>query len=412
MDTMGSRSSDVVVTAMGVVAPLGATVAEFRDNMFAGRSGIRNIRGSLVDQSFPIPYAGWVDRSKLPKAKWQRQGLADSALFSVLATEQCLHALPDDAHVDAIVYGTAESIGYGLVQDSFKKPVDLATLKQNGAEYILQTIAALLKDSGKCVVPDSALISINSACASGNQAIGMAMQRIRDGKWTRAIVGGVDTRCSGANLMNFNMLGALSTAEVPPETSSKPFAGDRCGFVRGEGAATLLIETRKSAEARGAKILGIISGYGFTSDAYRLTDGRDDALAVIKALETAIADSGLKKSDIDTISAHGTSTQLNDRLETQAIKAVFGTDAYKIPVTSLKSQIGHSTVAAGAIESISCLLMLEAQVLAPTINYLVKDPECDLDYVPNKSRPAKVRHILSNNFGFGGQNACIVISHD
>jgi 3-oxoacyl-[acyl-carrier-protein] synthase II len=409
---MADKSKDVVVTAMGVVAPLGATVEEFRDNMFAGRSGIRNIRGSLVDESFPIPYAGWVDRSKLPRPRWQRKNLADSALFAVLATEQCLGALPDDAHIDAIVYGTAESIGYGLVQDSLKSPVGLDELKRNGAEYILQTIAEMLKDSGKCAVPDSALVSINSACASGNQAVGMAMQRIRDGQWTRAIVGGVDTRCNAPNLMNFNMLGALSSAEVPPETASKPFAGDRCGFVRGEGAATLLIESRKSAEARGAKILGVISGYGFTSDAYRLTDGRDDALAVIRAMETAISDGGLKKTDIDTISAHGTSTPLNDRLETMAIKTVFGDGAYKIPVSSLKSQIGHSTVAAGAIESVSCILMLEAQMLAPTLNYHVKDPDCDLDYVPNKSRPAKIRHILSNNFGFGGQNACIVISHD
>ena len=407
---MANRSKDVVVTGMGVVAPLGATVEEFRDNMFAGRSGIRNIRGSLVDESFPIPYAGWVDRSKLPGPKWQRQGLADSSLFAVLATEQCLSALPDDAHIDAIVYGTAESIGYGLVQESLKAPVDLDNLKRNGAEYILQTLAALLKDSGKCVVPDSALISINSACASGNQAVGMAMQRIRDGQWTRAIVGGVDTRCNAANLMNFNMLGALSSAEVAPECASKPFAGDRCGFVRGEGAATLVIETRASAEARGAKILGVISGYGFTSDAYRLTDGRDDGLAVIKAMEIAIADSGLAKADIDKISAHGTSTPLNDRLETLAIKTVFGAKAYSIPVSSLKSQIGHSTVAAGAIESIACLLMIEAQMLAPTMNYHVKDPECDLDYVPNKSRPAKIQNILSNNFGFGGQNACIVIS--
>jgi 3-oxoacyl-[acyl-carrier-protein] synthase II len=210
--------------------------------------------------------------------------------------------------------------------------------------------------------------------------------------------------------MNFNMLGALSTADVPPEQASKPFSGDRCGFVRGEGAATLIIESRKTAEARGAKILGVISGYGFTSDAFRLTDGRDDGLAVIKAMELAIADSSLEKSEIDAVSAHGTSTPLNDRLETMALKSVFGDHAYKIPVSALKSQIGHSTVAAGAIEAVSCILMLEDQKLAPTINYNTPDPECDLDYVPNQARKAKVTHILSNNFGFGGQNACIVIS--
>lgn len=407
---MVDRSKDVVVTAMGVVAPIGSTVAEFKENMFSGRSGIRNIRGSLVDESFPIPYAGWVDRSKLSPPKWNRHNLADSALFAILATEQCLDTLTPAMHIDAIVYGTAESIGFGMAQDSFKQDIDVEDLKRNGAEFILQTIAAMLRDTGRCDLPDSALVSINSACASGNQAIGMAMQRIRDGQWTRAIVGGVDTRCTAPNLMNFHMLGALSAAEVPPEEASKPFAGDRCGFVRGEGAATLVLESRASAEARGATILAVISGYGFTSDAYRLTDGRDDGLAVIKAMETAISDAGLQKSDIDTISAHGTSTPLNDRLETLAIKAVFSDQAYRIPVSSLKSQIGHSTVAAGAIEAVACVLMLDAQVVAPTINYNVKDPECDLDYVPNKARAAQVGHILSNNFGFGGQNACLIIS--
>jgi 3-oxoacyl-[acyl-carrier-protein] synthase II len=204
------------------------------------------------------------------------------------------------------------------------------------------------------------------------------------------------------------MLGALCDDDIEPSKASRPFSKDRNGFIRGEGAACLVLETRAAAEARGAKILATLNGYANTTDANRLTDGRDDALCVKKAITWAVEDAGLKLEDIDAISAHGTSTQLNDRLETKAIKVVFGERAYQIPVTSLKSQIGHSTVAAGAIEAISCVLMLQEQRLAPTLNYNVPDPECDLDYVPNQARDAKIDFILSNNFAFGGQNACLV----
>ncbi|MEZ4741436.1 MAG: beta-ketoacyl-[acyl-carrier-protein] synthase family protein [Bdellovibrionota bacterium] len=407
---MTPKEREVVITAMGIVSPLGSNLIEFKKRMFAGESGICNIRGNVVGNSFPIPYAGWIDQDKLPKPTWVEGTLKDSPLFAALATEQLLSELPNEAKIDAIVFGTAENIGFDLVQESFKHSIDDETLKVYTAEHILHVVSDTLKNSGKQSVDEANLISINSACASGNQAIGMAMQRIRAGNWKRAIVGAVDTRCNGSNLMNFNMLGALSTVDVPANEASRPFSGDRCGFVRGVGAATFIIESRKSAEERGANILGVISGYGFTSDSYRLTDGREDALAVIKAMNLAIEDGHLSKSDIGAISAHGTSTPLNDRIETKAIKEVFGESAKQIPVTSLKSQIGHSTVAAGGIETIACLMMLEEQMLAPTINYKVPDPDCDLDYVPNHARKATVNHILSNNFGFGGQNACIVIS--
>jgi 3-oxoacyl-[acyl-carrier-protein] synthase II len=256
------------------------------------------------------------------------------------------------------------------------------------------------------------MVSINGACSSGNQALGMAMQRIRDGEWTRALVGGVDARCSAPNLMNFHMLGALCTDDVDPATASRPFSKDRSGFIRGEGAASLILETRAAAEARGAKILATLKGYANTTDANRLTDGRDDALCVKKAMTWAVEDAGLRLDEISAISAHGTSTQLNDRLESKAIKEVFLEGAHKIPVSSLKSQIGHSTVAAGAIEAISCVMMLREQRLGPTLNYRIPDPECDLDYVPNESRAAKIEYILSNNFAFGGQNACLVFGRE
>jgi 3-oxoacyl-[acyl-carrier-protein] synthase II len=208
--------------------------------------------------------------------------------------------------------------------------------------------------------------------------------------------------------MNFYTLGALTTDDVAPEKASRPFALDRSGFVRGEASATLLLESRESAEARGAKIYGKITGYGMTSDAYRLTDGRDDGLSVIHAMKTAVQSSGSSLDEVDYINAHGTSTPLNDRLESKSIKTLFGDNAKNIPISSLKSQIGHSTIASGAVEAIACLLMIEEQKISPTINYNHADPECDLDYVPNVAREAKLKKVLSNSLGFGGQNACLL----
>jgi 3-oxoacyl-[acyl-carrier-protein] synthase II len=261
-------------------------------------------------------------------------------------------------------------------------------------------------------VADKEMVSLNSACATGNQTIGIAYQGLKAGRWTRVLVGGVDARCEASNYLNFNMLGALTTDDVPPEKASRPFSKDRSGFVRGEGAAALVMETRESAEQRGAKILAVVSGYGCTSDAYRLTDGREDGASVIHAMQEAIHTAGLTPDDIDYINAHGTSTPLNDRLETFSIKQLFKEKAYKTPVSSIKGQIGHSTIAASSIEAVACLLMLKNQLASPTINYNIPDPECDLDYVPNQSRPMRLRHVLSNSIGFGGQNTCAVFSKD
>jgi 3-oxoacyl-(acyl-carrier-protein) synthase len=404
----------VVITGIGIVSPLGHDVEEFGRRMFAGESGVVNIRGTFVHENFPVPYAALVDNARLPLAKIFGDAKPETVSkfwnFAAYATEQALAGVAPGTGVDAIIYGTAEGASFDIVSQVMRGQLDQETFdwRTATAETSLDLIARIVKKAGLGEIPVRRQIAINSACASGNQAIGMAFERIRSGEWTRALAGGVDARCDASNLMNFHMLGALSTAEVPPATASRPFAGDRTGFIRGEGAATLLLESLESAQARGAKIYGEVIGYANTSDAYRLTDGRDDGSCVIQAMSGAIASAGLKPEQIDYISAHGTSTKLNDRLETLATKAVFGDRAKQVPMSSLKSQIGHSTVAAGAIESVACLLILREQKVAPTINYHVADPECDLDYVPNVSRAAKVDTILSNNFGFGGQNACLV----
>lgn len=392
---------------MGCVSPIGNSVEAFRQALFAGQSGVRRIRGERVGESFPIPYAAYLQRADIAIPSYiDEEEYTFTGMVAAAAADQVLGQWPKDLKVDAVLYGTADGIGFDSIKDTFSTFPEIQVGSARG-ERPLNAIALVLKNYG---IPfdERQLISINGACSSGNQALGMAMQRVRDGEWDRVLVGGVDARCSPPNLMNFHMLGALCEEDIAPEKASRPFAKDRSGFVRGEGAAAFMLETRASAEARGATILASLDGYANTSDANRLTDGRDDALCVKKAIEWCVEDAGLTLDKIDAISAHGTSTQLNDRLETKAIKEVFGERAYQVPVTSLKSQIGHSTVAAGALEAIACVLMLEEQKLAPTINYSEPDPECDLDYVPNKTRDAKLNYILSNNFAFGGQNACLV----
>jgi 3-oxoacyl-(acyl-carrier-protein) synthase len=406
--------NEVVITGYGIVAPIGADIAEFSRRMFAADSGTIDIRGRWVAPDFPIAAAAVVPREQLglPSILAHRPPAStpDSWRFACLATEQAIHDLPPGHRVDAIVYATADGTSFDAIRESFRTGFhpDHFAWETTRSESGVGWLRALIEQHGHGAIPDEAVIAMNNACVSGNQAIGTAFRRIRAGQWTRAVVGGVDARCYADNLMNFHLLGALTTADVPAREASRPFSTDRSGFVRGEGAATLILETRHAAEARGARVLGAVAGYASTADAYRLTDGRPDGQAVVQAMGRALEDGGVAIEEVSAISAHGTSTRMNDRLETQAIKALFGARAYHIPVTSLKSQVGHSTVAAGALEAVSAVLMLQHQRLAPTINYRGDDPDCDLDYVPNESRAASLEAILSNSFGFGGQNACVV----
>ena len=317
--------------------------------------------------------------------------------------------MPPGFGIDAIVYAAAEGTNFEMIRESFRGfDADRFDWDGTRAETTHELLRDLVAAHGNGQVPDERVLSLNNACISSNQATGIALQRIRAGHWRRALVGGTDARCKPDNLMNFHLLGALTTADVPPGEASRPFSKDRAGFVHGEGAATLILESREAAEQRGADILGVVAGYASTSDAYRLTDGRTDVKGAVRAMSGSLEDARIPMERVDAISAHGTSTGMNDRLETKAIKTLFGEQAARIPVTSLKSQVGHSTVAAGALEAVACVLMLQDQRLAPTINYSEPDPECDLDYVPCHARDARLDVILSNNFGFGGQNGCVV----
>jgi 3-oxoacyl-[acyl-carrier-protein] synthase II len=413
LDKMERAPTDVVVTGMGIVSPIGIGVSDFRQRMFAGDSGVVDIRGTFAASNFPIRAAGMVPRATLGQpailAHLDAKQTRGSWRMAGIATEEAIQSIPAGQKVDAIVFGSLDGRSFDLVKDSFRAPIS-GELEWDKLlpESSLAVVNRVLEHHGHGCVDERNVISINNVCSSANQAIGIAFQRIRSGQWERTVVGGVMAFHDESMFMNFCMLGAVSVADVPAAEASRPFSGDRSGVVLGEGAATLVLESRERAEGRGAMILGSVKGYAATADAYRLTDGRPDGKAVIGAMLRAIEGSGLKRENISAISAHGTSTRLNDRVETLAIKQLFGPLAYGIPVVSLKSQIGHSIVAAAALQAVATLVMLSEQRLAPTINFGIPDQDCDLDYVPNHSRPAVLEAILSNSFGFGGQNACVV----
>ncbi len=404
---------DVVVTGYGIVSPLGVSISEFEERMFAGDSGIIDLRGSFVSKNFPVPFGGVVDESRIPSIEelgCHLRTYTKALRYTLFALQQLLQDLPSDIQIDGIIQGTPAGIFFDLVRDSLQAyDPDTFIWDELRAEWIIEVIADLLKQRGHGEIVPENLITVNSACAAGSQSIGMAVRLLQTNRMRRCLVSSADCGAWESQLMNFHLLHTLTTEDVPAHTASRPFSKSRAGFVKSEAATVLLLETREAAEERGAKVFCEICGYAFTSDAYRLTDGREDNLGIVKAMEDAIADAGIEKRQIGYINAHGTSTVLNDRLETQAIKKVFGKSAYDIPVSSLKSQMGHPTVAAGAAEAIACILMLQRNKIAPTINLTEPDPECDLDYVAEGSRDVSIEYILSNSFGFGGQNACLVL---
>ncbi|MCA9069018.1 MAG: beta-ketoacyl-[acyl-carrier-protein] synthase family protein, partial [Planctomycetaceae bacterium] len=249
-----------------------------------------------------------------------------------------------------------------------------------------------------------------SACVSSTQAIGEAARMIRQGEADVMLVGGAHSAIHPFGVTGFQRLSALSRHNDDPQSAVRPFDANRDGFVIGEGAAMFLIENLEHAERRGAEILGEITGYGAAQDAYRVTDTHPQGRGTAEAIRRALNNAHLNPEDIHYINAHGTGTLLNDKVETLAFKRAFGNQAYRIPISSTKSMLGHATTACGAIELAVCLLSLQHGVIPPTMNHETPDPDCDLDYVPLQARQVECRHVLSNNVGFGGQNAALVVS--
>jgi 3-oxoacyl-[acyl-carrier-protein] synthase II len=253
-------------------------------------------------------------------------------------------------------------------------------------------------------------VSLNTACASGASAIQLGMEAIRRGECVAALAVGADASLTPESLVRFSLLSALSTQNDPPERASKPFSKNRDGFVLAEGAAALVLEDFDHAKARGARVLGILEGVGEKSDSFHRTRSSPDGKPIIASMRNALADAGVAPDDVDYINAHGTSTPENDKMEHLGVSAVFGERIRGVPISSNKSMIGHTLTAAGAVEAAFTLLTLQNQRIPPTINYSVPDPAIALDVVPNVARDTKVRRAISNSFGFGGQNVCVVMA--
>ena len=404
----------VVVTGIGALTPLGRSADAFWDGLQSGRSGIGPM--TLADPTgYACRVAGQVPDFD-PKDYLDAKEARRLARFSQLGVAAAREAL-DSAQLDLDREDTTR-VGVYLGNGNGGFP----TIEQEMRVLVSKGGQRLSPFFFPMILPNMAASQISlifgirgysstvcTACAAGTQAIGEAAELIRRGVADVVITGGVEAGISELGLAGFVAMRAMTSQNEPPEAASRPFDATRDGFVPSEGAGILVLESREHAARRGANLLAEVLGFGVSADAYHPVAPDPEGDGAARAMRAAIADAGLRPSQISYINAHGTSTPLNDAIETLAIKRVFGEDAYQIPVSSTKSMIGHALGATGGLEAVACVKSLEHQVIHPTINYRHPDPDCDLDYVPNQARPADLRYILSNSFGFGGQNACLVL---
>ena len=405
----------VVVTGMGTMSPLGLTVADYWDGLIQGKSGVDYI--TLFDASeFPCVIAGEVTDFQ-PQEYMEAKQVRRLARFSQLAVAAAKGAI-EDAHLD-LDHEDREQIGVVLGNGVGSFP---DTEEQSG-NFFNRGWSKVSPFYMSKMLPNMAAANVAmafrlegynntaiTACAAGTQAIGDAMEVIRSGRAHTIIAGGTEAALSALGLSAFCAMRALTQRKEDPHEASRPFDSGRDGFAPSEAAGILVLESLEHAKARGAPILAEMIGYGASSDAYDFVQPREDGLGAARTMRWALKDAGLQPTDVDYINAHGTSTPLGDAAETTAIKLVFGEAAYNIPVSSTKSMIGHALGASGAVEAIACVQTIRTGIIHPTINLENPDPACDLDYVPNKARKANVRVALSNSFGFGGQNACILFA--
>ncbi len=424
------NSRRVVITGMGAVSPLGNSVCETWSGLIQGKSGIDTI--SLFDASeFSTRIAGEVRDFNFDYWIQQDPALADarrSTFFAVQAADEAFKRSllrPFNIHPErfGIYFGAGDS---GLDFGPFVESV-VSSLGNNGEVVNKERYlnASFSKMSALRELETQPFMTVThlarrfdirgpvsnclTACAASSQAIGEAFEWIRRGDADIVLSGGSHSMVYPLGLAGFGLLRALSTHNEEPQKASRPFDARRDGFVLGEGAAVVILEEMKHAIKRKARIFGEVIGYGSTSDAYRLTDMDPEGSGAERAIKIAMEKGKIKPEDIDYINAHGTATSVNDMIETLVIKKVMGKRAYKIPVSSIKSMLGHMIAAAGGMEVIACALAMRDGLIPPTINYEEQDPDCDLDYVPNQARQAEVKIALSNSFGFGGQNICLAL---
>ncbi len=405
----------VVITGLGTLTPLGNTVKETWDSLLEGRSGIGPITHFDASE-FITRFAGEV-KGFDPVAdlgnKLARR-LDRVTQMTIVATKQALdHAKYKITETNRDRIGAIIGTGVGGISTLIEQ---VKRYLEKGPHWISPfTVPMIIPDApgGQIAIsfgmrgPNYAIVT---ACASGTNAIGEALEVIRRGDADAMIAGGSEAGIVPISIAGFNKMDAMSKRNDDPKRASRPFDLNRDGFVLGEGSAQLLLESLEHAKARGAKILAEIVGYGSTNDAHHITAPAESGAGAAASMELALEGAQLEVDEIDYINAHGTSTKLNDLSETAAIKTVFGETAYDIPISSTKSMTGHMLGAAGGVEAIFCVKALEEGIMPPTINYETADPDCDLDYIPNEKREKKLRHVMSNSFGFGGHNATLIFA--
>lgn len=404
----------VVVTGTGVLSPLGNTTEESWDSMIEGRSGIGPI--TQFDASeLPVRIAGEVkdfDPGKYMNPKEARR-IARISQLAIAATRMALEdaglpePVPEGERTGTVIGTAAGGLDVAIDQIHIWRTKGLKSVSPFAIAGFLPNMPA---HHVSLVAGTKGLINTTvAACASGGQAIGEAVDYIRHGRADTVIAGGVEGLIHESPFIGFSRMRALSTRNDDPERASRPFDKDRDGFVLSEGAGIVILERLDQAVERGARILAEVLGYASSSDAFHIASPDPEAAGAIRAMRWAVEDARKSLDEIDYINAHGTSTPMNDASETYAIKQLFGDQAYNIPVSSNKSLLGHPFGAAGAIEAIFSMYSIVRGIIPPTWNYETPDPDCDLDYVPNAPREADLDVVLSNSFGMGGQNACLVL---
>ena len=405
----------VVITGIGMISPLGIGNQPTWDGLVAGRSGVGRIT-KFDPSAFACQIAGevrgfdpgqWIEKKEVKKS--------DTFIHYAVAAAQMAvdDAVLDTVREDSDRFGVIIGSGIGglpLIEEMHRKMLERGPSRISPffiPGLIVNLASGHISIRFNCRGPSSAPAT---ACATGAHAIGDAFKIIQRDEADIMFAGGSEAVITPLAVGGFSAMRALSTRNDDPERASRPFDLGRDGFVMGEGAGVLLIEEREHALARGAKIYCELTGYGMSSDAYHITSPSEDGAGMTRVMQRALKDAGLATGDIQYINAHGTSTPVGDRIETLAIKKVFGDYAYKLAVSSTKSMTGHLLGAAGGLETGIAALALKHGIMPPTINYETPDPDCDLDYVPNQARPAKLRHVLSNSFGFGGTNASLILS--
>jgi len=404
----------VVITGYGVISPIGIGIDDFWNSLASGKSGISRV-SSFDASQFSTQICAEVKNFQ-PEKYIDKKKIRKMDRFSQLAFAAAKMAI-EDAKLDlekedpfrvGVIVGSG--IG-GLSTVAAEHKVLLEKGPRRVSPFMIPMLITNIA-AGEIAIAyniQGPNYSLSSACATSNHTIGDALRLIHYGDADVIIAGGSEAAVTPLGLAGFCSARALSTRNDDPERASRPFDKERDGFVMGEGAGIVILESLEHALSRGVPIRAELIGYGATDDAYHITAPSPDGQSAARAMSNALADGGIKPEEVSYINAHGTSTPLNDKVETLAIKKVFGDYAYKIPISSSKSMIGHLLGAAGVVELIATILSMEKEILPPTINYEFPDPECDLDYVPNKARPKKINVALSNSLGFGGHNATLVV---